>query len=74
VAGYARQRQFAAGGLVGYDFGPVDLQVYVTSTVWQENYGGYDTRGWFRLVVPLWSPPAPAPSPMVYKAPPSYGK
>jgi hypothetical protein len=75
IAGYARQRQFAAGGLVGYDFGPVDLQVYVTSTVTQQNYGGNDTRGWFRLIVPLWSPPAPpAPSPMVVKAPPSYGK
>ncbi len=69
VVGYARQSQFALGGLVGYNFGPVDLQVYLTETVWQENYGGYDTRGWFRLVIPLWSPPVQtAEAPMPVKA------
>lgn len=56
IVGYARQEQFAAGGLVGYNFGPLDLQVYVTTTVWQRNYGGNDTRGWFRITVPLWTP------------------
>lgn len=69
VVGYARQSQFALGGLVGYNFGPVDLQVYVTTTVWQQNYGGNDTRGWFRLVIPLWSPPVTAEAPMPVKAP-----
>lgn len=67
VVGYARQEQFALGGLVGYNFGPLDLQVYVTSTVWERNYGGNDTRGWFRLVIPLWTPVAEAPIPV--KAP-----
>lgn len=57
VAGYARQSQFAMGGLVGYDFGPVTLQTYLTTTVAEENYGYNDTRFWFRLVIPLWSPP-----------------
>jgi hypothetical protein len=69
VVGYAKQSQFALGGLVGYNFGPVDLQVYVTSTVWEQNYGGNDTRGWFRIVVPLWTPQV-AEAPMPVKAPP----
>ncbi len=68
VAGYARQEQFAVGGLVGYNFGPLDLQAYVTTTVWERNYGGNDTRGWFRIVVPLWTPQV-AEAPMPVKAP-----
>lgn len=68
VAGYLKQSQFALGGLVGYNFGPVDLQVYATRTAWEENYGGYDTRAWFRLVVPLWSPTKTAEAPMAVKA------
>jgi hypothetical protein len=47
----------------------LDLQVDITSTVWEQNYGGNDTRGWFRLVVPLWTPPAIAEAPMPVKAP-----
>lgn len=69
VVGYGKQSQFALGGLVGYNFGPVDLQAYLTTTVWQENYGGYDTRAWFRVVIPIWSPPAPE-APIPVKAPP----
>jgi hypothetical protein len=68
VVGYARQEQFAVGGLVGYNFGPLDLQAYVTTTVWERNYGGNDTRGWFRLIVPLWTPQV-AEAPMPVKAP-----
>lgn len=68
---YAKQSQFAVGGLVGYDFGPVILQTYVTHDVAVSNYTGgsvapfihntYETRGWLRVIVPLWTAPAPAP-------------
>jgi hypothetical protein len=60
--GYRNQQQFAVGGLIGYDFGPVKLQTYVTTDVSQDNYGGYDTRGWTRIIIPLGNPwPTPAP-------------
>lgn len=51
--GHQTQSQFALGALVGYNFGPVIAQVYVTSDVTESNYGGKDTRGWLRLIVPL---------------------
>jgi hypothetical protein len=51
--------QFALGGLVGYNFGPVITQVYVTTDVWKQGYTTYETRGWLRVVVPLWNPEAP---------------
>ena len=35
VPGYLKQSQFAMGGLVGYDFGPVILQGYLTTDVYQ---------------------------------------
>src|SRR5215471_2596715 len=68
VPGYLKQSQFALGGLVGYDFGPVILQGYVTTDVSEQNYGGRDTRGWARIIVPIWNPPPPAP--IVTKGPP----
>ena len=61
IAGYQKQSQFAAGGLVGYDFGPIKLQVYATTNVVEHNYGGTDTRGWFRMIVPIWTPAPPQP-------------
>ena len=51
---YARQGQFAVGGLVGYNFGPVNLQAYVTRDVVQRNYSGLETRGWLRATVPIY--------------------
>jgi hypothetical protein len=66
IAGYARQSQFAVGGLIGYDFGPVILQAYLTTDVWEQNYGGHDVRGWARIIVPLGNPFAP-PRPLVTK-------
>jgi Putative MetA-pathway of phenol degradation len=61
--GYLRQKQFAAGGLAGYNFGPLSVQTYVTTDVWQKNFGGLDTRVFSRVVVPLGDPSfAPAPS------------
>jgi hypothetical protein len=53
----------AAGGLVGYDFGPVDLQVWVT-----DSFVGQDTpqgkngiNVWSRIGFKLWGPEAPKP-------------
>jgi len=51
--GAAAQSQFAVGGLVGYNFGPVITQFYVTQDVSESNYGGKDTRGWMRAIVPF---------------------
>ena len=62
VPGYAKQSQFAMGGLLGYDFGPLVLQGWLTSDVYERS--GHDIRGWTRIVLPLESvfgPPAPAP-------------
>jgi Putative MetA-pathway of phenol degradation len=67
---YLRQSQFALGGLVGYDFGPVILQAYLTRDVVEHNYGGFDTRAWGRIIIPLGDPfaaHAPAPGPMITK-------
>jgi len=61
VPNYGKQSQFAVGGLVGYDFGPVILQGYVTTDVAETNYGGHDTRGWARVIIPIWNPPPPTP-------------
>ncbi|SFM63256.1 transporter, partial [Methylobacterium pseudosasicola] len=66
---YARQGQFAVGGLVGYNFGPVNLQAYVTRDVVQRNYAGLETRGWLRVTVPIYQDKdeAPQPSPILRK-------
>ncbi len=56
----AKQSQFALGGLIGYNFGPVIAQFYATRDIAQTNYSGYDTRVWSRVIVPLWNPEAPA--------------
>src|SRR5215475_1831331 len=72
LAGYQKQSQFAVGGLVGYDFGPVILQAYLTTTVYEKNYGGQDTRFWARIILPLGNPFATAAattSPYPTKAP-----
>ena len=68
VPGYLKQSQIALGGLIGYDFGPVVLQGYVTTDVMENNYGGHDTRGWGRVIIPIWTAPAPAPiAPLITK-------
>ncbi|GJD76838.1 hypothetical protein GCM10007886_43840 [Methylobacterium gregans] len=54
VARYRPQGQIAVGGLVGYNFGPVNLQAYVTHDVVERNYGGREIRGWLRVIVPLY--------------------
>jgi hypothetical protein len=50
---HRRQGQFAAGALIGYNFASFNLQAYATRDVVQRNYGGYETRGWLRVIVPL---------------------
>ena len=53
---------------MGYDFGPITVQGYVTSEVYQKNYGGFDTRVWARLIIPIWNPtPAPTPKQLCRK-------
>jgi len=62
ISQYREQRQWNVGGLVGYDFGNVTLQTYLTTGVSQDNFGGEDTRLWTRVILPLGNPfPEPAP-------------
>lgn len=56
-SGYQQQSQFALGGLLGYDFGPVDVQLKLTRDVYQSNYGGYETRVWSNIIFPIWTAP-----------------
>jgi hypothetical protein len=65
--GGLKQSQFALGALVGYDWGAMKTQVYVTRDVYEKDYGGYDTRVWGRIVVPLGDPLAGSSSPMYRK-------
>jgi hypothetical protein len=37
------------------------LSSLVLSEVYGHNYGGRDTRGWFRLIIPLWKPASQTP-------------
>ncbi len=62
-----KQSQFALGPLLGYDFGPVTVQAYITHDVHERNYGGHDTRLWTRFIIPIWTPPAPPATPLYRK-------
>lgn len=61
VRGWAKQSQFAVGGLVGYDFGSFSANFKLTQVVAEENYGYKDTTAWLTIVKPLWSPAAEGP-------------
>ena len=67
ILNYQKQSDFAVGGLVGYDFGPLTLQAYATTEVYERNYGGRDTRGWLRMIIPLWKPEAAPQRPLITK-------
>jgi hypothetical protein len=59
-----RYQTAAAGGLIGYDFGPVDLQVWVTDSFVGQNApqgspGALDV--WSRIGFKIWGPEAPKP-------------
>src|SRR5262249_32258829 len=53
ILGYQKQSQFAMGGLLGYDFGAVILQGWLTSAVYENTYGGKDVSGGWRVLLPL---------------------
>jgi hypothetical protein len=60
-----KYENFAAGGLIGYDFGPVDIQVWVTDSIHRDNaIDGLDV--WSRIGFRLWAPEAPV-APLVTK-------
>jgi hypothetical protein len=53
-------RTVDVGALVGYDFGPVDMQVWFTQSVYRQNaIDGFDM--WTRIGFKLWGPEAPKP-------------
>ena len=58
-----RYRTGAAGGLIGYDFGPVDLQVLVTDQFWAQDspVGPGNLDVWMRLGFKIWGPEEPRP-------------
>ena len=63
--GNTRERNVAIGGLVGYDFGKFTLTGIVTHSLYKNAIvptvsAGEETRGWLRIVVPLYVAPAPA--------------
>lgn len=63
AVGCTRLTTAGVGGLVGYDFGPVDLQFWVTTQVDCQNcaqgVGGINL--WTRLGFRIWGPEAPKP-------------
>jgi hypothetical protein len=65
--GYLEKSQFAVGGLIGYNFGPVITQTYLTRDVYEKGYGGYDTRIWSRVIIPLGDPLATSSNLMYHK-------
>jgi hypothetical protein len=57
-----RQSEFAVGGLWGYLVGNlVQVQGKLTTDVYQNDYGGHDTRLTVMVIFPLWTPAAPRP-------------
>jgi hypothetical protein len=55
------EQKYGVGGLVGYDFGPVDLQVWVTDDVHCQDTAGCGVSVWTRLGFRVWAPEAPKP-------------
>jgi len=52
-SGYKTQSQIDLGLMGGYNLGTSILQAYITRGVAQQNYGGDDTRVFFRIIVPI---------------------
>jgi hypothetical protein len=66
--GCGKATNSAVGALVGYNFGPVNWQVWATDSVYtQDDFGGWGI--FIRLTFKLWGPDAPKP--MLTKAPPA---
>jgi hypothetical protein len=60
------------GGLLGYNFGPVDIQIRLTHQFithgMDPGLPKEDTRVWTNIVIPIWNPTPPAPArPVVAK-------
>jgi hypothetical protein len=68
---FGKNEEFGLGGLLGYNFGPVDISFRLTHefvTKGDSNYGIHDTRVWTSVVIPIWNPTPPAPPrPLVAK-------
>jgi hypothetical protein len=66
-----RGRAVGVGGLLGYGFSNgIGLTLQATHQVLTRgdtNYAKDDTRVWTSLVIPIWSPTAPAPKPVIAK-------
>ena len=64
-----RHNTAAAGGLIGYNFGPVDLQLWVTDNFVGDNSpdGPGAIHVWSRIGFKLWGPDAPPAAPLVSK-------
>ena len=56
---YSEQSQFALGGLMGYNFGPVIMQLIVSTDVYTQNYNNKQTQGLLHVIIPIWNPEAP---------------
>jgi hypothetical protein len=70
--GCGRATNYAVGGLVGYNFGLVDLQVWAVDSVYtRDDYAGWGIFS--RLTFKIWGPDAAPPGrPMYTKAPSQY--
>lgn len=55
------QQAIAAGALVGYDFGPVSVQAWVTDQFYSKDTPGGGISVWTRFGFRLWGPEAPKP-------------
>ncbi len=61
-----RATDYAVGGLIGYDWGPVAAKVILTETVYhKDELGGLAV--WTKISLPLWGPEAPAKKPLITK-------
>lgn len=64
--GCGRATNYSLGGLVGYNFGPVNLQVWATDSVYtRDDYAGWAVYS--RLVFKIWGDDAAPPSGPMYK-------
>ena len=60
IAAYKKQSQFAVGGVSSaITSNRQVVQAYVTSDVYEKNYGGSLISGNFRITIPLGNPPGP---------------
>jgi hypothetical protein len=66
-AAVGNRGNFSLGGLVGYDFGPVTAQAYVARTVVTDVRGAESTEGWFRIIVPLYTPKVASAAPPIVR-------